>query len=79
MTKRTEWDDVDQASFDSFPASDPPSSGGLVAAASASTACPPGTAPGRAPSTWVKRIAVGLAAATAITGLVIGVRLLRSR
>ncbi len=78
MTKSTEWDDVDQASLESFPASDPPARGG-VAAASESTICPPGTVPVSARMKWMKRIAVGLAAATAVTGLVIGVRLLRSR
>ncbi len=76
-TKGTEWDRVDQASLESFPASDPPSYGSSHAAPSESTTCPPGTGPTRSP-TW-KRVAIGLAVAAAIGGVVVGVRLLRDR
>jgi hypothetical protein len=69
-TRFSDWDDVDQASFDSFPASDPPAHGSPRAAPSASTVMPPEPVQtGR--RRRLVQIALGLIVGSLVTGGVI--------
>lgn len=74
-------DRVEQASMDSFPASDPPAWGSSRAAPSESTVCPPellsAASDGRAK--LLKRIALGAAALGALLSFVEGMRRVRTR
>ncbi len=69
---------VDQASADSFPASDPPAWGSFHAAPSETTVCPPGLLPD-APRFTLKRIGLGVAALGALLSFVEGMRRVRKR
>lgn len=72
-------DPVEQASMDSFPASDPPAWGSSHAAPSESTVCPPELrAANRSHELWT-RIALGLAALGALLSFVEGMRRVRAR
>lgn len=70
-------DSVEQASMDSFPASDPPAWGSSHAAPSESTVCPPELL--SAPSKPWKRIVLGVAAVGAVLLVVESIRRVRAR
>jgi hypothetical protein len=74
-TPSSEWDAVDQASLESFPASDPPARGSLTAAPSESTVAPPETMATAGPQLRrIKRIALGVLAVGSLVVLAWQVR-----
>ena len=80
MTKKPETtrDRVEQASMDSFPASDPPAWGSSRAAPSESTVCPSELLPASRSKLW-NRIGFGIVAVGALLSFVEGMRRVRAR